>query len=370
MRRKVHAAIDLHTGTSLLGWMSTNGDMLGMQRFATTETNLREHVKAIEARQVTLTIEASGLMRWASRILRPLVSRLIICEPRYNKSISHSPKKSDEFDVEQLCRLERMDELHEVWLGEDDQRDTFRAAVYDMLRFRDRHRELQALIKTRYQGLGILSVAGNEPLHPLKRERWIDMVPRAQRHGLLLNYDAFDLAYGAWAEQVREVIRLGRAYPEIPLFMEVPGIGEIGAHTFSAMVEDPRRFSTAKELYRFCALAITSRTSDGKPLGYERLDRTGRRELKTVSYHAWRVGCRSNQKCDVIRRFYFASKERTGTARHGRLNTQRKILKTLWTMWKNHTHFDPNLFLQTPEPEPAGRRARRRRRRRTRSPKC
>jgi hypothetical protein len=40
-----------------------------------------------------------------------------------------------------------------------------------------------------------------------------------------------------------------------------------------------------------------------------------------------------------------ASKERTGTARHGRLNTQRKILKTLWTMWKNLSHFDPDLFL-------------------------
>ena len=201
--------------------MSTKGEMLGIQRFATNEANLRDCVKAIDAREVTLAIEASGLMRWAARILRPVVSQLVICEPRYNRSISHSPKKSDEFDVKQLCRLLRMGELHEVWLGEDESRDAFRAALGDMLRFRDQHRELQALIKARYQGLGILSVAGNEPFHPQKRERWIEMVPRDLRHGLLLTYDAFDLAYGAWAEQVREVIRLGRTYPEIPLFMEV-----------------------------------------------------------------------------------------------------------------------------------------------------
>ena len=78
--------------------------------------------------------------------------------------------------------------------------------------------------------------------------------------------------------------------------------------------------------------------------------RSGRRELKTVAYHAWRTGIRAGKQSDVIRRFYFESKKRTGTARHGRLNTERKILKTLWSMWKNETHFDPQLFLQTPMP--------------------
>ena len=370
MRRKVYAAIDLHTGTSVLGWMSAHGEMLGMERFATSEENLREHVAAVEAREVVLTVEASCLTRWAARVLGPLVGQLIACEPRYNRLVSGSPHKRDEVDVETLCELARLGSLHEVWLGADEDRAVFRSAVCELLKFRDEHRELKSHIKTRYHGEGILSLGGRELFHPEKRHRWIGQMPAARRPGLLLLYELFDCAHGAWRKQLAEVGRLGRKYPGIERFMDVPGIGEIGAHVFSAMVEDPRRFETAQQLYRFCALAITSRSGDGKPPGYEKLDRSGRRELKTVSYHAWRTGIRLGSQSDVIRRFYEASRERTGTARHARLNTQRKILKTLWVMWKNRSRFDPKLFLQTPKPAPARNRRKRRRTRRTRSPKA
>ena len=369
MRRKLYVAIDLHPGHSVIGWMSAQGKMLGDQRFVTSEDNLRHWAKQIGAREIYLTIEASPLTRWTAGILRPLVKKLIVCDPRYNQLVSKSAKKSDEVDVAALCELLRLDALHEVWLGQDEDRAVFRSAIYELLKFRDQQRELKAHIKTRYREVGILALNGKELFHPEKRNRWIEQMPPNRRHGLLLIYDLFDTAYGAWVEQLAEVKRLGRKYPEIKRFMEVPGIGEIGSHVYSAMVEDPNRFTTDKELFRFCALGITSRSSDGKQLGYERLDRSGRRELKTVSYHAWRTGIRRGSQSDVIRRFYFESKERTGTARHGRLNTQRKILKTLWVMWKNGSHFDPNLFLQTPKPEPERRRRRRRRSRRTRSRK-
>ena len=198
------------------------------------------------------------------------------------------------------------------------------------------------------------------------REDWIALMPENRRHGLLLLYDLFDTAYGAWCEQLAEVVRLGRAYPEIARFQQVPGIGEVGSHVFSAMIEDPHRFRTSRQLLRFCALGITSRSSDGKPLGYERIDRTGRRELKTVAYHAWRTGVRAGQPCDAVRRFYLESKRRTGTARHARLNTERKILTTLWSMWRHDADFDPERFLHNPGPPPSKRRARRRRRTRSR----
>lgn len=342
MRRKTYAAIDLHSRHSVIGWMSSRGEMLGEQRFTTSEENLVRWTRSIPAREVTLTIEAGPLTRWAADILRPHLARLVVCDPRYNHLVSHSPKKCDEVDVVALCELLRLDALREVWTGRDEDRLAFRCAVYELIKFRDEQRQLKSHIKTRYRGAGILRLDGRELFHPAKRERWIELMPPARRHGLLLLYDLFDTAYGAWCEQLAEVTRLGRCFPEIARFMTVPGIGEVGAHLFSAFVEDPHRFPTASKLYRYCALGITSRTSDGKPLGYERIDRTGRRELKTVSYHAWRTGIRAGQQCDAVRRFYLESKARTGTARHARLNTQRKIIRTLWTMWRDGTCFDPD----------------------------
>jgi len=349
--------------------MSVKGEELGKVRFGTSEENLRGWLGQIKAREVHLTIEAGPLTRWASKILEPMVTKLTVCDPHYNRLVSKSSHKCDEVDVLALCELQRLDALRPVWVGPDEDRDVFRAAVYNLLKFRDQQRELKGLIKNRYQEQGILSLNGREVFHPEKRQGWIEKLPPERRHDFLLLYDLFDAAHGSWTEQLHEVTRLGRAYPEIELFMEMPGIGEVGSHVVSAIIQDPHRFDTCQQLWRYCCLGITSRSSDGKPLGYERLDRRGRRELKTVSYHAWRVGVRANQSCDVIRRFYLESKKRTGIPRRARLNTQRKILKTLWTMWKNHSHFDPDLFLQTPKPDPAGRRRRRRRPRRTRSRK-
>lgn len=367
MRRRLYAAIDLHSRTSVLGSMCERGKMLDISRFATTEDNLRNHVEALPAREVLLTIEASPLARWAAGILRPIVARLIVCDPRRNRLISAAPNKDDEVDTESLCRLARLDELHEVWMSDNQERQVFREAVFDLLKLRDRQRELKSLIKDRFRSRGILDLGGTAPFHPVKRQRWLDQLPTGHRHGIELLYDLFDTAMAAWRKQLREVRRLGAAFPEIQLFQEVPGVGEVGSAVFSAIIEDPYRFQTDSQLHRYCALAITSRSSDGKPLGYERLERRGQRELKNLSYHAWRTGVRAGSQCDVVRSFYLASKLRTGTARHGRLNTQRKILTTLWLMWKNRSHFQPERFLHNPSQDPPRKPRRRRRSRRTRS---
>jgi hypothetical protein len=104
---------------------------------------------------------------------------------------------------------------------------------------------------------------------------------------------------------------VGRQFWEIAEFKKVPGIGEVGAHVFSAIIEDPARFATAQKLIKYARLAITDRSSDGKPLGYQRLERRGHRELKTLSYHAWRTACKSTTRDNAVQRFYQASLTRT-----------------------------------------------------------
>jgi transposase len=139
------------------------------------------------------------------------------------------------------------------------------------------------------------------------------------------------------------MVQLGQPFPEIARLRTVPGVGIIGAHLFVAYIQEPTRFDTPQQLFRYCRLGIRERSSDGKPLGYQQLDRSGHGVLKAVSYRAWLTA--TKRKTGAVYEFYLASLQRTGDEVHARLNTQRKILATLLALWKTQREFDPKTFL-------------------------
>lgn len=381
----IYVAIDLHSKTSVIGGMTQDGAMSPTTRFETNKQNLIKHVAEFSKDYtVVLTVESAPAAKWARNILKTKVEKCIVCDPRKNKLIINVPNKNDEADVSSLCRLLRMGELTEVWCGDDPQRQLFREAVQSLLCLRDQQRQLKILIKSAYRTFGILKLNGKEIYHPEKRQHWLDLLPLNHSKGIHHLYNIHDVTLAAWKSQFNEIKIMSQHLPEIALFQQVPGIGDIGAAVFSALIEDPHRFKSVSKLHTYCALGIVSRDSDNKPLGYQRINRCGQRELKNVSYHAWRTGIRVGAQSSCVRDFYESSKKRT-SIRHARLNTQRKILKTLWSMWKHHTDFDPeqfsnnsasnrtnnssrtedsNNFLHTPDPEAAPRRRKRRNRRR------
>ena len=159
-------------------------------------------------------------------------------------------------------------------------------------------------------------------------------------------YRQFDHALLEWKETLQEVERVGANFWELGEFRRIPGVGPMAAHVFSAIIEEPSRFRDRHQLWKYSQLGITDRTSDNKPLGYQRLDRRGNHELKNLSYHAWRTACKSTTGPNAIKDFYQLSRLRTGSVRHARLNTQRKILETMWMMWLRKRPFDPERFAQ------------------------
>jgi transposase len=347
MKTPLYAALDLHSRHCVLGSMDHNGRMQPRMRFATSARMLRQQVEALrqKKRPIHLTMEAGAFTRWASTIVRPLVERLVICEPRHNRLINSNPTKSDEADVDGMCLLLRLSKLKEVWMGVDRTREIYRALVYELINWRDAQRELKALIKARYRGWGVLQLHGIKVFSAKHREQYLEQLPAEEERRMMRRlYGQFDHALVQWKETLKEVERLGLQFWEVREFQRIPGVGPIAAHVFSAIIEEPGRFSTKHQLWKYSQLGITDRTSDNKPLGYQRLDRRGNHELKNLSYHAWRTACKSTTGPNAIKSFYQQSRLRTGTVRHGRLNTQRKILETMWMMWLRQKPFDPVRF--------------------------
>jgi transposase len=286
-------------------------------------------------------------------ILRPLVERLVICDPRHNRLINGNANKRDEVDVEGMCLLLRVGKLKEVWMGSDRTREIYRALVCELLNWRDAQRELKALIKARYRGWGVLRLNGLKVFSKTFRQEYLEQLPGEEERRMIGRlYRQHDHAIAQWKETLEEVERVGGEFWEVREFQRMPGVGPIAAHVFSAIIEKPERFPTKFKLFKYSQLSITDRSSDGKPLGYQRLDRSGNRELKNLSYHVWRTACKSTTGANAIKSFYQASKGRT-TVRHARLNTQRKILEAMWQLWRRRQPFDPNKFFPVTATAPA-----------------
>ena len=201
----VYAALDLHSARSVLGGMDHDGNELGQSRFPTDAEHLTQAVRALGGTGVCLTMEASSLTRWAAGLVRPLVERLVICEPRHNRLIAEDPNKNDGQDVTNMCLLLRINRLQEVWMGDDRQRQIHRELVYELLNWRDSQRELKALIKARYRQWGVLRVEGTGVFSRTQRERYLSQLPGDEERRMLLRvYAQHDHAIDQWKNTLRE----------------------------------------------------------------------------------------------------------------------------------------------------------------------
>lgn len=344
MKSTVYLGLDMHARHCVLGSTDSKGNHLGKTRFATTEAQLISHVKEVNARCKRLSLEEGPMAYWASQLLAPYVQEILICDPLENKLISHDPHKGDERDAYALCRLHRLGELKRVYQPQSDERAVFKAAVQNYLALVAEQTAIKLQIKAKYRGWGVPQTGGQSIYGKKGREEFLRLIkPVAVIHQLRRLYALMDACQAASRDAFKEASDLAKHYPEIQEFMKMPGIGPVGAVVFDAFVQAPERFATKSRLWRYSRLSITDRSSDGKPLGYKRLERRGVSDLKSLSYRAWETATALTRDNEV-KAFFERSLRQTGSRTHARLNTQRKILEVLWTIWRRKEAYDKEKF--------------------------
>ncbi len=345
MRKITYLGMDLHAKTCTLGQMDDDGSFRGNMEFPTSENNITHALKSIKAKEKYLTIEAGPLTYWAAQVANPFVSQVIVCDPRENALIYKSPYKKDKVDTRKLCRLLRLGELNHVYLPENDDRALFKAAAQHYLDLRSQLIRLKQKIKAMYRYWGIINVFTDTVYSKTGRDKYIEQVKHLPvRNQLKRLYYLMDQTEAMRKSALKSMKQLGRKHVEIREFMKIPGIADIGAHVFDAFIQTPHRFAKKNRLWKYCRLSITDRSSDGKPLGFQRIDRAGVGELKALSYRAFMTAMKSDNE---VKRFYLSSLKRTHSRKHARLNTQRKILSVMYSIWKKGAAYRPEFFARS-----------------------
>ena len=342
MKKIAYLAMDVHARSCTLGHMDDNGTFKGTVNFATSEKNIIKALKSVKAQNKLLTIEEGTLTHWVAQVAGPYVTQVIACDPRENALIFKSPQKKDKVDTRNLCRLLRLGELKHVYHPQDDDRAIFKAAAQHYIDLRDQLTRLKNKIKAIYHHWGIIDVFTSCVYSPCGRDKYLKQLKhRLIRNQLKRLYHLMDQTQVMRKSAYDTMKQLGRKYPEIREFKKIPGIADVNAHVFDAFIQTPHRFAKRNQLWKYCRLSITDRSSDGKPLGFKRLDASGVSELKALSFRAYMAAMKGNNE---VKRFFLNSLQRTHSRKHARLNTQRKILTVMYSIWKKGDAYRPELF--------------------------
>ncbi len=339
--KHIYIAIDLHRNHSMIGYMNNKGKYMGQQQVQTSPENLINQITAIPAKTKSLTIEQSNMAFTMAKELRTYVDHLIVCDPRHNKLITQNANKNDGLDTQRLCRLLRLDELKPIWIPKQM---GLRRLFYGQVKEYQRLIKLLTAQKNQFQAnlrhWGITAQVGESDYQD-PTALLADVSSPALAGELKAKLSFVRQVARQKDAQLNRIKQTGSHFWEIAEFQKMTGIGPIGAHTFSAYVQTPHRFSGRKQLIRFCQLGVCQRSSDGRSLGHEHLDKAGHSCLKQISYIAWETAQKSQNE---VSGFYKASLPESNSPTNARLNTQRKILRTLWSLWKHKRTYRPELF--------------------------
>src|SRR5438045_1529949 len=152
-----------------------------------------------------------------------------------------------------------------AWMRFATEAETLLAQV---ARLRQARRPLFSTIKAGYRQWGVLKLHGLKVFSKTWRQQYLPQLPGEEERRMILRlYAQHDHAVAQWKETLKEVERVGKAFWEVGEFERIPGVGPIAAHVFSAIIEEPGRFKTKHQLWKYSGLGSTDTTSDNKPVG-------------------------------------------------------------------------------------------------------
>lgn len=329
----LYVGLDVGSSASHMVGKSAEGDVCVDRRVSMDEASIVAAFQELRG-EVHVHLESCEMARWVRGVIKPIVKRVVVGHAKSNFWIGRDPRKNDRIDAAKLAELLRMGNVHACYYTDDEERANFREVVKQFDDLTHQQAKMKVKIKSRFRQHGLVPrgalVFGKEG-----REKWVERLPSKDlREAIRMVYALLDHTAETLKQTTRLIVRMAAAFPEVALLDSIPGVGILGASRFVAYVQDPNRFSSKRDLWRYAGLAVTDRTSSGKEVSYRCLDRwSGTPALKQMSRKAFLAAMRCAEE-NAFQREYNAIVDRTKNKTHARLTVQRKILAVLRALWK------------------------------------
>ena len=347
MSQEKYIGLDVHQATISAAVMDAGGKLLMECLLETKAATILEFIQGLRG-TLSLTFEEGSSAAWLHDLLKPHVSRLVVCDPR-KAALLKDGNKSDRIDARKLAELLRNNQLNAVYHGEQGIRTLKELGRSYVTITRDLTRVMNR-IKALYRSWGI-PCNGSSVYAPRPRADWpakiVEPGVRARAERLYQQLDSLQPVHLAAR---RELLRESSRHAAVKLLRQIPSIGPIRAALLVALLQTPHRFRTKRQLWAYSGFAV--QTHDSGEYRYVRgklqrnrerisvrgLNDNHNKELKNLFKSA---AISASTSPGPLRDFYTARVDSGMRPTMARLTLARKIATITLTLWKKGVSFDP-----------------------------
>src|SRR5438132_1706864 len=347
MSQEKYIGMDVHQATISVAVMDAGGKLIMECLLETKAATIVEFIEGLHG-TLSLTFEEGTSAAWLHDLLKPHISRLVVCDPRKNALLKDG-NKSDRIDARKLAELLRTHQLKPVYHGEHGVRTlkelgrSYLTLTKDVTRVMNR-------IKALYRSWAI-PCAGATVYAPRHRAEWLAKIAepgvrvRAERL-----YQQLDLLQAVRLEARRELLGESHKHAAVKLLRQIPSIGPIRSALLVALLQTPHRFRTKRQLWAYSGFAVQTydsgeyrmvrgkRQRNRERITVRGLNRNHNHDLKNLLKGA---AISAIERPGPLQDFYAALVEKGMRPSMARLTLARKIAAITLIIWKKGVSFDP-----------------------------
>ena len=321
---------DVHSLNFTLAHLNGRGEVCRVYDRPTSERNLIDVVGEIPGPK-TLVVEESHMAQWVKHTLESRVDRLMVCDPVRNHWIARDEFADDRSSAIKLGKL-----LHGGFIKEIYHPDDGGAALRrQFLHYYDISHQVTRFKNKVSAVFRQVAVATGDGLYdPQKRQDWLDQLsayPDLVREAENL-FNAVEFFSMMKDEAMVAMVRTAKKQPAYARLMTMPGVGEVLAAGYIAIVDTAHRFSRKNKLWRYAGLGNQYHVSDGRTY-CDRPSRSGNRVLKWIVGQHFHHGIERIKKPNRFTRQYQTHLHRGLCRRTARRQVCRSLISTVRAVW-------------------------------------
>jgi transposase len=341
-----YIGMDVHKESISIAVMNGAGKIVMECVIETRASMILQFIDGLRG-DLQVTFEEGTSAAWLYDLLKPHVTKLVVCDPRRNASMREG-HQSDKIDARRLAELLRLNHLHPVYHGEHGLR-SLKELVRSYLTITKDLGRVMSRVKAIYRSWAI-PCTGKQVYAPCHRAEWLGKItePGVRRRAEFY-YQQLDALRTVRKQVRRELLAEGKKHQVWKRLCGIPSIGPIRAAVLLGILQTPHRFRTKRQLWSYGGVGIETISSADhqvvkghlerkkKQVEIRGLNRNYNHDLKNLFKGAAIV---TATKPGPFAEFYAELLAKGMRQEMARLTLARKIATIILIVWKRGVSFD------------------------------